>query len=85
MAFKDDLRLILAGGIAALIDGPAPAGEQATNNAGLPRTVEQTPPEPQVRDREPFLLSNMNGANGQTLLIGGAIIAAVAVFLLTRK
>lgn len=87
MAFKDDLKLILAGGLPALIDGPTrDVTTQETTNEGLPATVEQITPEPQLRDREPFLLSSANGMNGSNMnmLIAFAVVGAI-VYAVTRK
>jgi hypothetical protein len=84
MAFKDDLLRVLSGGIPALVDGPSGNSTTGTNNEGLPATVEQTPPEPQLQDREPFAMNGMNG--NQVLFAGGAVLLAViGAFLVARN
>lgn len=83
MAFKDDLLRVLSGGIPALVDGPSGNTTTGTNNEGLPATVEQTPPEPQLQDREPFSINGMNG--NSTIVIGGAVLLAIVGAMLVAK
>ena len=86
MAFRDDLLSVLSGGLPALIDGPnagSPTPTQ-TNNLDQPRTVEQTPPEPQLQDKEPYLIGNYTGQ--QVALAGGAILLGVlGVYMIAKN
>lgn len=76
MAFRDDLLTVLTGGIGGLIDGD---GGQPSSGTPVspPARPEQTPPEPQLQDREPFLQSVTRGQ----ILVGTAVLVAAIGFL----
>ena len=83
MAFKDDLLRVLSGGLPALVDGPSGSSSTSTNNEGLPATVEQTPPEPQLQDREPFRIAGASGS--QVAFAGGAVLLAIVGAVLIAR
>lgn len=71
MAFKDDLLAVLSGGLPALIETPVQGAKGAAD--GTPSTaVEQTSPQPQLQDSEPFLMRvTQNQILGATALALG--------------
>ena len=78
MAFKDDLLLILSGGLPALVDGGTGGGTTQPVDR-----VEEIPPEPQLQDREAF---NIGGISGSQVLFGvAALVGAVALFSVIRR
>lgn len=76
MSFRDDLLSVLSGGLPALIDGPSPTGTQPDPEP------ERIAPEPQLADREPFL---MRVTQSQILIGTAAVIGALALVMVARR
>lgn len=77
---SDTLLLILSGGLPAVLDDPAAATQPVEVDA--PDRVEETPPEPTNRDREPFLQT----VSQNQILIGTAgVLGILALIMLVRR
>lgn len=86
MGFRDDVLIVLSGGLSGLIEGsgsetPALQPEGSVVN---PVRVEEIAPAGTLQDREPFSL--FQSGISQPILIGtAAIISLLAVFLIARR
>ena len=80
MAFKDQLLAVLSGGLPALMEQPNTAAGAAD---GTPSTaVEKTSPQPQLQDKEPFL---MRSTQNQILTVTALAVGAIGLVYLLKK
>lgn len=77
MAFRDDVLTVLTGGLGGLVDSGT--GTRAPVET-IP--VEEVEPEPQLQDREPFLL---RGVSQQQVVFGGALLLGVIALVLVAR
>lgn len=81
MAFKDDVLTFLSGGLGAIVSGDGSEADQGTP-ASPPARPEQTAPEPQLQDREPFL----QRVTQTQILVGTAVlVGAIGLLAFARN
>lgn len=78
--FSDYAKLVLAGGLPAVLDNNAASRTQQGDTR-----PERTAPEPTIRDREPFMIGNTPVSPMLIVAFGVAILAVVVTVRSFRK